>query len=327
MATEAKKLALLRILEILRQDTDIRHPMTQEMIAKKLKAQFDIEVERKAVGRNLSLLMEAGYDIVSTGHGVYLHTRTYEPSEIRLLIDGVLSSRYINSHQSRDLIERLAAEENRYFRKNIQYIYAIDDFHKTGNAEVFYTIDIASEAIEAGKSVEYDYHKYGTDGKLHKSSFQRISPYQLILHNQRYYLMGYSRYWDHMVYHRLDRIRDMKQSDTPALPIREIPGFEGGINFRTLTTAMPYMFSDPQERVTFLVDEGYIDYVMDWFGEDVTIEPGTRDHTLKISLTVSPNAMHYWALQFAEAVEVLTPASLRDKIKETLTKAKERYDI
>lgn len=327
MATESKKLALLRILEILRWETDARHPITQEKLAEKLKAQFDIEVERKAVGRNLSLLAEAGYDIAATGHGVYLNTRTYEPSEIRLLIDGVLSSRYINAHQSRDLIERLAAEENKYFRKNIQHIRAVDDFHKTRNAEVFYTIDLVSEAIDAGRAVEYDYHKYGADGKLHKSSFQRVSPYQLILHNQRYYLMGYSRYWDHMVYHRLDRIRNMTVSDTPAIPIREIPGFEGGVNFRTLTTAMPYMFSDPQERVTFLVDEGYIDYVMDWFGEDVVIEPGAREHTLKISLTVSPNAMHYWALQFAEAVEVLTPASLRKKIKETLKKASERYAL
>ena len=326
MASESKKLALLRILDILRTETDADHPLTQEEIAAGLQTHFGIEMERKAVGRNLSLLAEAGYDVVQTHSGAYLNARTYEPSEIRLLIDAVLSSRYISARQSRDLIDRLAAEENRYFRKNVRYIHAVDDFHKTGNREVFYSIDLVSEAIDAEKAVVYDYYKYGADGKLHRSSRQCVTPYCLILHNQRYYLMGYSRYWGHMVYHRLDRIRSMTLSEEPVMPIREVRGFEGGIDFRTLTTAMPYMFSDPPERITFLVDEGYIDHVIDWFGEDVRIAPGTAAHTLLVSLTASPNAMHYWALQFAEAVEVLTPASLRDKIRATLKKAKERYD-
>ena len=180
MASENKKLALLRILEILQENTDCDHMLTHSEIAEKLLSEYGIEIERKAVGRNISLLLEADYDIVTTKRGVYLNERKYEPSEIRLLIDGVLSSRHVSLRHSRDLIEKLANEENKYFRKNIKHIYSVNDFNKSDNTEVFYSIDIVHEAIEKGKMVEYNYNKYDADKKLHKTSFQRISPFQLI---------------------------------------------------------------------------------------------------------------------------------------------------
>ena len=169
MASEAKKLALLRILEILQINTDEAHPLTHNEIADLLLKKYGIEIERKAVGRNISLLLEADYDIVTTKRGVYLNERKYEQSEVRMLIDGVLSSQYIGVKHSRDLIEKLASEENKYFRKNIKHIHAVNDYNKGDNAEVFYSIDVVHEAIENGKMVEYDYNKYGADKKLHKT--------------------------------------------------------------------------------------------------------------------------------------------------------------
>ena len=326
MPGETKKLALLRILEILQKNTDEAHPLTHSEISEILRREYGIEIERKAVGRNISLLLEADYDIVTTKRGVYLNERKYEPSEVRMLIDGVLSSRHIGVKHSRDLIEKLASEENKYFRKNIKHIYAVNDFNKGDNTEVFYSIDVVHEAIDSGKMVEYDYNKYGVDKKLHKTSFQRISPYQLILHNQRYYLMGYSSYWGHMTYHRLDRITNMTVSERAAVPIREIDGFENGINYKNLTTAMPYMFSDKPEPVEMLVADWIIDQVIDWFGKDIKIEKTEAENIYKITLKSSPTAMLFWAMQYTDECEVIKPAVLRDRIKDTINKAMEKYE-
>ncbi len=52
---EAKKLAILRILQILEEHTDFNHPMTQEEIHKRLVNDYGIDIERKAVSRNLGL--------------------------------------------------------------------------------------------------------------------------------------------------------------------------------------------------------------------------------------------------------------------------------
>ena len=326
MSIEAKKLALLRILEILQRNTDEDHPLTHNEIADILLKEYGIKIERKAVGRNISLLLEADYDIVTSKRGVYLNERKYEPSEIRLLIDGVLSSQHIGVKHSRDLIEKLASEENKYFKKNIKHVHAVSDFEKTENATVFYNIDTVHEAIEAGKMVEYDYNKYGADKRLHKTSFQRVSPYQLILHNQRYYLMAYSSYWGHMCYHRLDRITNMRVSPRDAVPIREVEGFEDGINYKNLTTAMPYMFSDTPETIEMLAVDWIVDQVIDWFGKDIKIEKSDKGGIFKITLKSSPTAMLFWAMQYTAECEVLKPVTLRERIKEMIHKANIKYN-
>ncbi len=77
---EPKKLALLRILQILEDETDKEHPYTQAQIINRLSEKYDITVERKAVGRNLSLLKEAGFGIESTKAGSF---STIEPSSNR----------------------------------------------------------------------------------------------------------------------------------------------------------------------------------------------------------------------------------------------------
>ena len=51
------------------------------------------------------------------------------------------------------------------------------------------------------------------DKKLHKSSEQTVSPYQMILHNQKYYLMARSERWGDITFHRLDRITNIKILD------------------------------------------------------------------------------------------------------------------
>lgn len=210
---EPKKLALLRIWQILKQYSDCDHPLTQETIAHYLDHDYGIVMERKAIGRNLSLLKEAGADIASVREGSYLVCREFEDSELRMMIDGILSSRYITTRHSKDLIDRICQLSNRYFRARVRYICSVGDWGKTENQSLFYNIDVIDSAIEQGKQIHYNYNKFGLDKKLHWSSHQYVSPYQMILHNQRYYLMAYSEYWGNMVFHRLDRITSIKIAD------------------------------------------------------------------------------------------------------------------
>ena len=98
---EPKKLALLRILQILERYSDSEHPLTQEEILKLLDEDYGIVIERKAVGRNISLLKEAGIDIESERNGSYLASRTFDDTEIQLLIDSVLASKHLAVKQSK----------------------------------------------------------------------------------------------------------------------------------------------------------------------------------------------------------------------------------
>ena len=325
MATlEPKKLALLRVLQILWKESDAEHPLHQGQIASLLEREYGITVERKAIGRNLSLLQEAGFDIENNRGGFYLNSRLFEDSELQLLIDGVLASRHISLPHSKELIGKICRLSNRYFPRHVSNIHSVGEWDKTENKTLFYHIELVDEAIETGKMVEYDYNKYGVDKKLHKSSFQRISPYQLILHNQRYYLMGYSSYWKHIVYHRMDRMTNMTISEEPIVPIRTIEGYSDGINYRNISTAMPYMYAEPPERITLRANESLIDPIIDWFGKEISIQK-VSDGKIEVSVRAAPTAMLYWALQYADAVEILSPPALRERIAEVLKHATEVY--
>ena len=104
---KSKKLALLRILEILYRESDENHPLTQEQIAEQLKEYLkddyedddDIKkLDRKTIGSNVALLREARYTICKnpTG-GVYLASRDLTDDELRILIDSLQSCRCISS--------------------------------------------------------------------------------------------------------------------------------------------------------------------------------------------------------------------------------------
>ena len=329
---ESKKLALLRILHILQKYSDEAHPLTQDNIVEYLHKDYGIEVERKVVGRQLALLHEA-YDAINSPivlvsdprKGTYIEQREFEDSELRLLIDGVLSSRHITAKHSKDLIEKLCRQSNQYFRPRVKNIYSVNDWNKTDNMQVFLNIECIDEAIENGKQIKFVYNKYGADKKLHKTSNPRVSPYQLILHNQRYYLMARHERFEQMHFYRLDRITNMEiVEDKPLTNIRSVAGYEGGIDYKKISSGLPYMFADKLEYVEFLTDESVLDQVVDWFGKDIKIEDiGGR---YKISLLASPTAMEYWALQYVKSVEVIAPKSLRERIKETLDSGVKRYE-
>lgn len=321
---EPKKMALLRILQILEQYSDYDHPLKQEDIANYLDKDYGIVIERKAVGRNLSLLKEAGYDIASDRRGSYLAERTFDDSELRMLIDGVLASRHITAKHSKELIERLCSLSNKYFRSHVKNIWSVNEWSKTDNQALFYNIEIIDTAIEKKKQIAFCYNKYGADKKLHKTSDQRATPYQMILRNQRYYLIACNEKWKNLGHYRLDRITDIRLADEPATPLRSLPGHESGIDYKEYATSLPYMFTDKPESVEFLADPNIVDQIVDWFGDNARVQ--TYGDKLKVYVKASPMAMEYWAMQYLNFVEILSPASLRSRIAANLEAARGKYN-
>ncbi|MBQ1474876.1 MAG: WYL domain-containing transcriptional regulator [Ruminococcus sp.] len=321
---EPKKLALIRIWQILKEYSDYKHPMTQEDIARHLEDDYGIVIERKAISRNISLLKEAGIEIESVRAGSYLDYREFEDAELRMLIDGVLSSKYITAARSKDLIERICGLSNKYFKASLKNIHSVNDWSKTDNTTVFFNIEMINRAIERRKQLQYDYNKYGIDKKLHIASHQRVSPYQMILHNQRYYLMARDERWGDMVFHRLDHITDISISDEKATPIKNVKGYENGISYKDIA-AMPYLYTDTPEQVIFLADAQIIDQIIDWFGTGVKITKADDESKVRVSVKASPMAMEYWALQYVHYVEVIQPESLRGQIRDALEEGLKKY--
>lgn len=322
---EPKKLALLRILQIFKMHSDNDHPLTQDDIAVYLERDYGIAIERKAISRNISLLREAGIEIESNRKGSYLGERDFDDSELRMLIDGVLSSKYITAKHSSNLINRICNLSNKYFRSHIKNIYSVNDWGKTDNQSLFLNIELIDDAIENKKCIVFDYNKYGIDKTMKVSARHLVSPYQLILHNQRYYLFGLNEKWQSNGYYRLDHITNMSLSENQTITdIHTVPGYEKGIDYKDVSLSRPYMFADKAERVEFIADEWMIDQIIDWFGFDFRVNK-VEEGKIKVSLKVSPLAMQYWAMQYINYVEIISPKSVRNCIRNSLENGIGKY--
>lgn len=336
---EPKKLALIRILHILERYSDYDHPLTYDTIGQLLERDYGIEIERKAIGRHINDLVEMfesdamskdnGDEIVITSdkrRGTYIEKRVFEDSELHMLIDGVLSSKYITAKHSKDLIAKLCSLSNKYFKSHVKNVYSVNEWSKTDNYDLFYNIELIDEAIEKNKLIEFDYNRYEIDKKLHKNRVHTVSPYQLILNNQRYYLMASDEKWHNMSYYRLDRITDMKIIEDSSLTnIKNIKGFENGIDYKDLASSRPYMYTDPAEIVTFITRYSMLNQLFDWFGYNVKLE-AVDEKRIKVTLKVSLDAMEYWAMQYIKFVEVISPISLRERIKNNINDAIKKYE-
>ena len=321
---EKKKLALLRILQILWRDSDENHPLMQEDIIRILDTEYGVLVDRRTIGRNIALLKDAGFEIESTRRGSYLVQRVFEDSELRLLIDSVLASAHISPSHSKAIIEKLCSLSCKHFKRHIKNIYSVNDWGKSDSPLLFFNIEIIDEAIERGLMLSFDYNKYSSDKRLHKSASHIVSPYQMLLHNQHYYLMALNEKWGNITFYRMDRIMNIALTTKVLTPLRSVKGYEGGIDYKKIACSRPYMFTDEPRRITFVAKEWAIDQIVDWFGRDITITPEGED--LRVSVLASPNAMLYWCLQYSGAVEVIEPQDLRERVKNALREALEKYE-
>lgn len=321
-----KKMLNMYILEVLKKYSDCEHHLKQQDIIDYIKKDYDVIAERKAVSINISRLIEFGYDIVHQ-NGYYLRERDFDDSELRLLIDSVLFSKNIPTNQAKDLIEKLQGLSSRYFSLKVKHVSNLNAMEHTSNKQFFYNIELLDEAIENGNQVEFMYNKYGEDKKLHprKKDKTLFNPYQMVASNGKYYVIGNVDKYSQASYYRLDKISDIVILNTSVKPMNKVDGLENGLNLPRHMAEHIYMFSGKSEKVVFKIAKSRLDDVVDWFGTEFKIRKKEDDHYI-ISVDVNTNAMYYWALQYGQYAEIVSPVDLREKLKETISKMYDRYN-
>ncbi len=344
-----KKMTILYILQILKDDTDMNHTMTQQQIAERLKSKYGLEVNRATVRRNVAELIDAGYNIQYT-EVVRSHTdkRTGEKeenviytdlyyqhdfteSELRMLIDGLLFSRSVPYKQRKQLIDKLGKLSSSWFNQRMNHVRCMSA-DSPQNPELFHTIDVLDEAIMTGRQIRLTYGYYGTDMKLHKArnedgseKRQTINPYQMVASEGRYYLICNNDHHTGAANYRIDRIMNVELLDTPVKPKSQVEGLENGINLQQYVYQNLNMFSGRAEEVEFLIPRSAVSVVIDFFGRQVSFVE-RADGRISCRLFVSLEAMKRWAVQFGSLVRVVSPPELVEEIRKEIGKSVANYE-
>lgn len=292
-------------LKILEMYSDKNHPLKQKDIIRLLKDNYNLVIERKALGRIISDLQKLDYDICYH-KGYYLEERYFTRSELDFLIDSILASTSLTDKLAASLVKKLISKESNYQKRKYTHLYNIPHITHGANPDFFYTIECINDAIEQGKKISFDYLSYGLDKKLHKKRERKyiVNPYDKIISQGRYYLIGNYDKYDNISHYRIDKIANIEILDENVKPINTLPSYHHGLQYSLHFLEHIYMFSGESKWVKLKFKNQIVDQIIDWFGMECTIEPLNEEESL-LKVKVNMQALHFWLKQYDQFVEFI----------------------
>ncbi len=320
-----EKTYIICILKILEDFSDPKHILAMGDIQNKLKTIYDIEADRRTVYRNIDALIELGYDISKFSEnkqGYYLRERDFEPAELHLLCDAVLSAEGISPAQSKELLEKIQSLGSKYQSKIFNHLGIVKAKQQPSNPHFFYNIELISEAISNQKKIEFDYYIYDVDLTLKpkRNKKYRVNPYAIYWSNSRYYLISNIDDKPGTTHFRLDRIRNVAITDDKAKPKpRELNTYD-------YASKALFNFGGEVESYTIRCKRAILQDVIDRFGNKIMIlDSDDEEFTAVVKATTG--GMRLWAIHYIENCRVLSPEWLVNDVKKAISKGAENYGV
>ena len=163
-----RKIKLLQLLEMLRQNTDEQHPMSTSSIISGL-AQMEITCDRRTLAQDIATLNDLGYEIMTTyvGHdkAYYVEDRNFSIPELKILIDAVQASSFITEKKSEELINKIASLAGSHRAEVLKRNMVCFNTRKHSNERIFYNVNDLEDAILRQKKVLFRYFDLNETGE------------------------------------------------------------------------------------------------------------------------------------------------------------------
>ncbi|MEG1519662.1 MAG: WYL domain-containing transcriptional regulator [Clostridia bacterium] len=308
-----QKIKLVKILEILRNESDEFNPMSTQRLITRL-AEEGVGVERKSVYADIEMLNEFGYEIMTVKtntNSYYVEDRAFNLAEIKILLDAVQSARFLTDSKTIALSNKIAylAGKNRgeILKRNLIFVNA----PKHTNEKIFYSIDSLNESIAKGKKVSFKYFDYNTKCEhVFRKGGKRyiVNPVSLVFSNDLYYLVCYNDKYKNPSTYRIDRMDDVKISKAFVSPLKE--GFDVDKYYKKVFS----MYGGKEQVVRILVDNSLVNAVVDKFGENVVMYDA-YDGGFEIDVKVELSPTFYaWCFTYGEKMKIIEPKSVVDEM-------------
>ena len=319
--TEHTKQRLLALMEIFSQETDENHRLTADAL-EELLLNRGIPSERKSIYRDVAVLQDAGWDIISGKKGYFLASRDFELPELKLLADAVQSSRCITEKKSYELIGKLERLTSRHTAGQLRRQLHLVGRPKAENEQIYYNVDALYGAISENSEITFRYLEYKSSGeRVFRDKLYRASPYGLCWDSENYYLMAHTQERG-KTHYRVDRMAQIQLTGTPRL----CPEQYRDLNMAQYSKQVFGMFGGEPQNVTLSFPDSLADSAVDKFGRDVMMIP-QGDGTFHISTTIAVSPVFFsWVFSFGGRVKILGPENVKAQYKEMCRKALELED-
>ena len=322
MKRENQKCKILVIRDLLL-ETDEQHPLTVADLIAALNGR-GIDAERKSVADDIAALTDYGMDIESVAvgkrKGYYLASRTFEPAELKMLVDSVQAAKFLSPKKTRALIKKLAALSSRGEAALLKRQLYLSDRGKTDNESVFYNIDAVHTAIGENREISFVYWQYD----LRKKRVPRrngarycVSPFALVWDDEFYYLIAYDAEDARIKHYRVDKMNRITILDSE----RKGRDAFAAIDMGEYTSRNFSMFAGEEADVVLDCDESVIGVIVDRFGTGVSVHPEGNRFRAYVRVAISEQFFG-WVAALGGAVRIVSPQPVRDRFEALLDRVR-----
>lgn len=313
-----RKIKLLKLLELLRLDTDEQHPMTTNQICARLDA-MGIICDRRTLSKDIALLNEQGYEVMDTsvGHekGYYIEDRSFSIPELKILLDAVQAASFITQKKTAELVDKIASLGGSHRAEILKGNIVNFKTTKHSNEQIFYNVDALEQAIDQQKKVLFRYFDLNEHGKkVYRREGHRyaVEPIALVFNEDNYYMLCYSSRHQKTSTYRVDRM--------DAVTVLEEPITETAVVLRSeiaeYTEQVFKMYAGEAVDIVIEFKDSLIGVVFDKFGEDTKMmRSGEHKCVASVKVQISP-VFWGWLFQFAGEMKVLSPETLAQEYKQ-----------
>lgn len=316
------KLRPLYLLKVLAEQTDEDHALSTVQLCKILKDEYGIDTFRTTIKSDIAILQQAGYSIQATRAKQNLYNyieRDFDIPEIKLLLDAVMSSKFITKAKSDQLVAKLVELAGPYKSKELKRNLIVDGRIKQENEQIYLIVDIINEAINKKKKIRFQKAEFNVKKEriLHNNGeIYVFNPYSLVWDGDFYYVIGYSEKYKSIGSHRVDRIyrrpEILKENVVPP-PV--------GFNINDYVNTMFRMYDAPRQTVELQVENSLMDAIIDKFGPNVTTY-ACDQNSFRVEANISVGTTFYnWIFGFQGKVKIRNPENVKEEYRQLVLNA------
>lgn len=317
-----QKLRILYLQDIFSRRSDENHVFSAEQICEILQDDYGISAERKAIYGDIEALQDYGMEIVNTRspvRGYYLKSRKFEPAEVRLLTDAVLAAKFISPKKTKSLVYKtgslLSESQEEMLRRQVY----VNSSVKCSNEELYEIISALSEAIEKKVQVQFEYSKRKLEKRFVRRFTSRtfiVNPYALIWSNDHYYLVCNNPKYTNLMHVRLDRISNIKITDTPCRHFSMVSSYKDKFDSADYSNKLFNMFSGDSGEIKLRCSSRLIDDILERFGENIPLMIDGEDAFIVRATVELSEGLVSWIMQFGTDMKVLEPVELKNAVRD-----------
>lgn len=281
---------------------------------------MDIEVGIKALRNDLQFLTsdESIIKVETNQNGrnqykqYWIENRLFDIHELRYLMDGIASARFISEKETKQIIGKLknliSVDEGQMLEEQLAYSST-----KIESPDFSKTVQLINRGIIEKKVIYFKYGKFTVDKKFILSGdgtpkLYIIHPYGILWNEEKYYLIGFSEKENQIRHYRMDRIREIELTEQHFVVE---PGFDLSKHRERLFN----MYTGEDSTIEIIFNNELMNVVIDRFGLHADIKKIDEQHFRLITIGKISDGLVNWLLRWGANAKVIYPKKLVEVMK------------